>query len=68
MDMTKVTGAFRDYANLPKFHSVPHRKRSKYLTRLMQYRIMLALYCDDHMKHVSTPSVVNEKLLNDKFT
>jgi hypothetical protein len=27
-DMTKVIGAFRDYADLPNFHFVPHRKRS----------------------------------------
>ena len=34
----------------------------------MLYRIMLAPYCDDHMKHVSTTRIVNEELLNDKFS
>jgi len=43
-------------------------QKTQYLTRLMLYRIMLARYCDDHMKHVSTTHVVNEKLLNDKFS
>ena len=43
-------------------------QKMQYLARVVLYRIMLALYCDDHMKHVSTMRVVNEELLNDKFS